>query len=376
MDALDALYIVADLLSGAMACFVVWLGPRRPVTYLLAGVLLFVPIRELVWWAESLFVADYALSFNYRVGMFWLTQSFPLLYVAFVARAVDAPLARRLRHPVATAALVALAVLAVGLPAFAPELVFDLPAIRDADGWTWRKRAGLFWQVQSPALYFAIALLGLAAALQAWSRSPIGSSSRGRAQAYFFAFALYDLQMLVGSAYTAGTRVTEVPAVWEGVSIAIDLVALLAFPVLLARALLRHHLLDFDLRLKWTVRRGTLVAIVVAPILIVAEIAQIYVSSSLGVVAGIATAIVLFFAKRPLERFAERVANATLPHVEDTAEYRTVRKREVYRAAVESALEDGVVTERERGVLATLAAQLELGADEAARIEREAARGV
>ena len=61
-----------------------------------------------------------------------------------------------------------------------------------------------------------------------------------------------------------------------------------------------------------------------------------------------------------------------MPRVQDTPEYRTVRKRAVYRAAVESAMQDGAVTEKERDVLATLADQLGLGAGEARAIEREA----
>jgi hypothetical protein len=61
-----------------------------------------------------------------------------------------------------------------------------------------------------------------------------------------------------------------------------------------------------------------------------------------------------------------------MPRVHDTAEYRTVRKREVYRAATESAIRDGVVTEAERDVLATLADELGLTAGEARAIERAA----
>ena len=63
-----------------------------------------------------------------------------------------------------------------------------------------------------------------------------------------------------------------------------------------------------------------------------------------------------------------------MPRVQDNDEYHTVSKREVYRAAVGSALEDGVVTEKERSVLATLATQLGLMPAAALEVER-AARG-
>jgi len=80
----------------------------------------------------------------------------------------------------------------------------------------------------------------------------------------------------------------------------------------------------------------------------------------------------LLLVMRPLEAAAGRIANAAMPHVQDTDEYRTVRKREVYRAAVERALQDGEVSEKERDVLAALAQELGLGPKGALDVERDA----
>ncbi|HLE97817.1 MAG TPA: hypothetical protein VI997_10640, partial [Candidatus Thermoplasmatota archaeon] len=91
-----------------------------------------------------------------------------------------------------------------------------------------------------------------------------------------------------------------------------------------------------------------------------------------AVVGGVAVGLLLF-AVRPIERAADRLADTAMPRVQDTDEYRTVRKREVYRAAVESALQDGIITEMERDVLATLQHELGIPAPEALRIERAAA---
>jgi len=63
-----------------------------------------------------------------------------------------------------------------------------------------------------------------------------------------------------------------------------------------------------------------------------------------------------------------------MPDVQDNEEYRTVRKREVYRAAVEELLADGALTEKDRNVLATLADQLGLLYKDARAMERDAAR--
>ena len=78
----------------------------------------------------------------------------------------------------------------------------------------------------------------------------------------------------------------------------------------------------------------------------------------------------LLFAIAPLQRLGERVANAALPHVEDTAAYRDNRARELYAAAWEAAMKDGTVTHKERDVLATLQEKLGLKPTEALAIER------
>jgi hypothetical protein len=75
---------------------------------------------------------------------------------------------------------------------------------------------------------------------------------------------------------------------------------------------------------------------------------------------------------RPLDRLATRVADSAMPAVQESEEYKLVRKQAVYRAAVESVLEDGEVTHKERRVLATLADELGLSAREALDLETQA----
>lgn len=107
---------------------------------------------------------------------------------------------------------------------------------------------------------------------------------------------------------------------------------------------------------------------------VASELAANLLTARLGAIAGVVAAGLLVFALAPLQRLGDRVAETALPGVRDTAEYRTVRKREVYRAAAESAMADGAMSGKERDVLATLADQLGLSAREALDIEREAAR--
>jgi uncharacterized membrane protein YebE (DUF533 family) len=142
--------------------------------------------------------------------------------------------------------------------------------------------------------------------------------------------------------------------------------------LILGYAILRQQLLGIELKLKWTLRRGALAAIILAAFFVVSQLVQTFVGGFVPGLAGAAVAGLLLFAITPLQRFADRLADKAMPGVADTKEYRTVRKREVYRAAVESAMEDGVITAKERGVLATLADQLGLGAKEAHDVEKAA----
>jgi len=57
----------------------------------------------------------------------------------------------------------------------------------------------------------------------------------------------------------------------------------LAFPLLVAYALLQHRLFDIDLKIKWTIKRGTLAAIFIAVFFVAAQVAQNLFSESYGV---------------------------------------------------------------------------------------------
>lgn len=139
----------------------------------------------------------------------------------------------------------------------------------------------------------------------------------------------------------------------------------------LAYGVARGYVLDIDLRLKWTIRRGALVGAFLAVFFVAAAVAEQYLSRYGALVGGVAVGLLLF-ALRPIERAADRFADRAMPRVRDTAEYRTVRKREVYRATIDGALADGDLSDRERDMLARLQDQLGLSGTEAREIEREA----
>lgn len=126
----------------------------------------------------------------------------------------------------------------------------------------------------------------------------------------------------------------------------------------------RYNLFDIDLKVKWTIKQSTLAAAFVG----------VFFAGSLGPVMGLGKAGLLVFAIAPLQRVAERVADAALPGVRGSPEYDTFRKLEIDRAALESAAEDGETTPKERAVLATLRKQLSVGAEDASTLEADVLR--
>lgn len=136
--------------------------------------------------------------------------------------------------------------------------------------------------------------------------------------------------------------------------------------------ILRTHLFDIDLRVKIALGRGTIAAIFLAVFFGVSEGAAAMLTDSTGsAVAGIVAASVLVFFLAPLQRLGDRVASSVMPGVEATPEYLHYRKLAVYRSALESALEDGRITDDERSMLEALAAELSILPADREALERD-----
>lgn len=216
-----------------------------------------------------------------------------------------------------------------------------------------------------------LCLYALAVTVSALRRTKPGTLRRRQAKAFALGFLVRDGILLVIMPLQVILLLTNP----ESRLLALVLIgwplASFSTAVLLGIGMLRTQLFGFDLRLKWTIKRGTVAGIVVAVFFVVSQVVQNFLATTGGswVVGGIVTGLVLF-AIAPLQRFGERIANAALPHVHDTAAYRDHRARELYAAAWEAAMKDGNVTDRERDVLATLQEKLGLKPTEALAIER------
>ena len=104
---------------------------------------------------------------------------------------------------------------------------------------------------------------------------------------------------------------------------------------------------------------------------ILSEGAERLLSSDLGNVGSFLVAALIVFALTPLQRFAERVAAVAMPNTQDTPEYATARKLQVYEAAITEALPDGIISEKERELFSRLRDSLGISETDADAIERE-----
>lgn len=129
----------------------------------------------------------------------------------------------------------------------------------------------------------------------------------------------------------------------------------LVIAMLAGYALLRHRLFDIDVKLRWTISRGTVAVLFVGVFFIASQMAQNFLEDSMGWALGGITAGLMLFAIAPIQRAADRVADVALPRrALDARE----AQLETYRLALQLALADRVITRAEERHLAHLAQHL------------------
>jgi protein kinase-like protein len=181
--------------------------------------------------------------------------------------------------------------------------------------------------------------LGLSAALLAvFARLSVRASDPDLAAGSRKALVVLGLAGVVGLAAGLVTRAGN-PLGFQ-VAFYAEGLTTLAQPVLVTYALVRHELFGIDLRIKGTIRQGTIVGAFVGVYLVSAQGAQLLLGNVAPYV-GIAVAGLLGMFMGPLQRTADRIANTAMPNVSDTPGYLSIRKLEMYRSALEDALSAG-----------------------------------
>ena len=360
--------ILGVALAAALAAVVYRAGPRRPLNRALALLL----AADAVDWGALVgaqLTDDPATAFAWVMVHFVADIGVIGAYLVFVGLALDTPLARPFRTRPGRSIVLGTCALAAAVIVLRPGLVLvgaehtgrDFYPIFGLYGpWLW-----LLWTVL--ALTFTY---GLVAAVHARARAA-SLTARRRANAYLWAFGLRDAILVI----SFGRGVYEL-AVGQPTSSfdsrfsAFTIGGVALYVAVLGYAILKEQLLDIDLKLKWTIRRGTLVGIFVAVFVVVAAIVEQWLQQYGILVGGLAVGAMLL-ALRPLERAANRFADAAMPRVQDTPEYFAFRKLEVYKGALEGAAQDGEITAKERDILARLRNDLGIAHADADAMERD-----
>lgn len=242
--------------------------------------------------------------------------------------------------------------------------------------------SAIFWgsEIGSLFLYVAMMLMfgfGLVASIHAWRTAERGIQ-RERAGIFAIAFGLRDLGwglsygIFAWLIWTHPELNTMNNVAWLA-KLVYALGTLLAVP-LIAYGILRSHLFDIDLRVRWTIKQSTLAAIIVTLIFLISEGADRLLAAELGSWAGLFAAAIVVFFLAPLQRFAERVAVAATPNTENTPEYAMYRKMQVYEEAVAEAHYEGGISEKERALLVRLRDSLGISKSVAEAIEADMTR--
>lgn len=287
-------------------------------------------------------------------------------YLPALAVAIDSPLVRPFRRGPAAWALVALGVGGALLTVLRPDLFLaDVSSAPPAFGPVLLPTPGPAWPVVA-ILLAASYTYGLVATVLTWRHAQTRIARR-KAGALALAFGTRDLfwgtLFLVFGMFPESLPTLGLPLIQTASF------ALIIYIVVTAYGIGSAHLFDIDLKLKWTLERGTIAAIFVAAFFVVSEGAATVLSDRLGTLLGLLVTGGLVFVLAPLQRLSDRLASAAMPNVRDTPAYRTFRKEQVYGEALAEALKDGAVTPVERALLDRLLVSLELDREAARELE-------
>jgi hypothetical protein len=208
-----------------------------------------------------------------------------------------------------------------------------------------------------------------------------GAAERARARAFTVAFGVRDIlwtfTFIVVAAYYYGIMGSGLQGIidkTDPMGIVLSTLyqgAVIVYVPLVAYGMLRVQLFDIDLRIKRGLKRGTIAAMFVATFFVISELASIFLSERFGAVIGVLSSGVLVFFFEHLQRAAQGLANAAMPNTQDTPEYENFRKLQVYDAALRTALEDGVISDRQRRLLDSLIESMKIDRTLALRLEAD-----
>ena len=316
--------------------------------------------------------AAYALYATYRFG-----ASFIWLAWYFVAASYPQSWSRALIRPALAWPAVVLALTAAVLNLVQPDLFFHrFTYVDGVSTWAGSGFGPLFWIIVVASIAGpAVALVGASQASRRARTGLLRARYQTLVQATAFGLAAFGLPL----AYIMLSTVAEVPG-GNLVNLVVWPAMLVVFSVLAAYGFAKEQSLRAELRSRSFVRRGTLAAIGLPALVITFQVGTEVLNETLGLVAGATVmAIMLAFAV-PLQRWVDRASESMAPGAgrrttirPDDDPYWQDRKRRIFAAALDGALADGVITDRERTMLQNLQLELGIANEDARRMEKEMA---
>ena len=289
----------------------------------------------------------------------------PFLYLTFMGAALDVPFLRPFRSQRAFLILGLLSVVAGIVVLLRPHL-FVTPLYQPA--WAPWNFQSAEWGNTVALIFGLLEFVALGAAIWAYRRTPVGSSARSQAKWFVIAFGVRDAYFMFSLALYPQLR--PIPFWGDLIYNPIQASLYFVFVLLLSYGVLHTQLLDIELRIKLALQRSTVIGAVAAVFLIgSAVLEQLLPVQSKLISVVLAISLALAFSR--LERMTKRVVDRIMPGVEKSEAYLGTRRIEVYRAALEGAAQDGIVTRREQDILAALRRKLNITDDEADIAERE-----
>jgi len=289
----------------------------------------------------------------------------PFAYLSFLAVSLDTPLVAPFRSRAARVLLV-LASTVAAIFVFANPHMFISELYRP--GWApWNFQYAELGQLGAQ-LQGIVYLFGLIAAVTVYIRAREGSVARNRAKWYAIAFGFRDV--FVGITQILYPIFRPVPFWGDFIYNPGTALAFCAYILLLAYAVLRFQLFKIDLKVKFALQQSTVGALIIGGFIVGSEVLESFVPVS-GTILNIFVAITILVVLRPMQRLALRMTNGLMRSVQNTPGYLDVRRLEVYRAALEGAVQDGIVTDKERGILDQIRDDLGISPGEAVALEKE-----
>lgn len=129
----------------------------------------------------------------------------------------------------------------------------------------------------------------------------------------------------------------------------------LSLPVLATYALLRYHLFDIDVKVRFVIRSSSLAFAFTIFFFGISELVEYLLQTSQGQSISLVAAGIMTLVLKPVEdRIGERWANRVLPHAKPVKDLTRTQKVQVFREQMELALQDGTLSDKEREMLVKL----------------------